>query len=93
MRLGMIMTPMLTGGMQAVSLGDMVMSSVDLMKQYEASAPQEMMLIGKQLLYIERYTKVLAPTYSVVNDPFLMKNIFPEAAAAKAVELGVTFPD
>ncbi len=93
MRLGMIMTPMLTGGMQAVSLGDMVMSSVDLMKQYEASAPQEMMLIGKQLLYIERYTKVLAPTYSVINDPFLMKNIFPEAAAAKAVELGVTFPD
>jgi predicted unusual protein kinase regulating ubiquinone biosynthesis (AarF/ABC1/UbiB family)/predicted transcriptional regulator len=92
-RLGMIMTPMLTGGMQALSLGDMVTASVDLMKQYEASAPQEMMLIGKQLLYIERYSKVLAPTYSVINDAFLMKNIFPDAAAAKAAELGVTFPD
>jgi predicted unusual protein kinase regulating ubiquinone biosynthesis (AarF/ABC1/UbiB family) len=92
-RLGMIIQPMLTGGMQAISLGDLVTSSIDLMKQYGATAPQEMMLIGKQLLYIERYSKVLAPTYSIINDAFLMKNIFPEAAAAKAAQLAVSLPE
>jgi predicted unusual protein kinase regulating ubiquinone biosynthesis (AarF/ABC1/UbiB family) len=84
---------MLAGGMQAISLGDLVTSSIDLMKQYGATAPQEMMLIGKQLLYIERYSKVLAPTYSIINDAFLMKNVFPEAAAAKAAQLGLTLPE
>jgi predicted unusual protein kinase regulating ubiquinone biosynthesis (AarF/ABC1/UbiB family)/CBS domain-containing protein len=93
MRLGMIIQPMLAGGMQAISLGDLVTSSIDLMKQYGATAPQEMMLIGKQLLYIERYSKVLAPTYSIINDAFLMKNIFPEAAAAKAADLAVSLPE
>jgi predicted unusual protein kinase regulating ubiquinone biosynthesis (AarF/ABC1/UbiB family)/CBS domain-containing protein len=92
-RLGLIIQPMLAGGMQAISLGDLVTSSIDLMKQYGATAPQEMMLIGKQLLYIERYSKVLAPTYSIINDAFLMKNIFPEAAAAKAAQLGLTLPE
>ena len=50
------------------------------------------MLIAKQLLYIERYTKGLAPDYQLVRDPFIVKNIFPEAAA-KIAELGVPFPD
>jgi predicted unusual protein kinase regulating ubiquinone biosynthesis (AarF/ABC1/UbiB family) len=93
LRLGMIIQPMLAGGLQAISLGDLVTSSIDLMRQYGGSAPQEMMLIGKQLLYIERYSKVLAPTYSIINDAFLMKNVFPEAAAAKAAQLAVTLPE
>ena len=28
-----------------------------------------------------------------IADPFIMKNIFPEEAARKAEELGVTFPE
>jgi predicted unusual protein kinase regulating ubiquinone biosynthesis (AarF/ABC1/UbiB family)/predicted transcriptional regulator len=92
-RLGLILGPMLAGGFGELSLGDLISSSFDLVKQFGGTAPQELSLIGKQLLYIERYTKVLAPDYQVVGDPFIMKNIFPEEAAAKAKELGVTFPE
>lgn len=92
-RLGMILGPMLMSGLGAVNLGDMIMSAVELMKAFGGTAPQEMMLIGKQLLYIERYTRVLAPDYSVIEDPFIVKNVFPEAAAKRAAELGVEFPE
>ena len=51
------------------------------------------MLIAKQLLYIERYTKGLAADYQLVGDPFLMKNIFPDEAAKKSADMGVPFPD
>ena len=74
------------GGQDAIEI-------IDLVKQFGGTAPQELSLIGKQLLYIERYTKVLAPDYQVIADPFIMKNIFPEEAARKAAELGVPFPD
>lgn len=92
LRLGMILGPMIDGGMANVSLGDLITTSVELMKQYGGTAPRELILIGKQLLYIERYTRVLAPDYSVIQDPFLVKNVFPEEAKAKADELGVAFP-
>jgi predicted unusual protein kinase regulating ubiquinone biosynthesis (AarF/ABC1/UbiB family) len=93
MRLGMILTPMLAGGMAALNISDLVTQSVELMKAYNATAPQELMLVAKQLLYIERYAKVLAPTFVLTADPFIVKNIFPEEAKAKADELGITFPD
>ena len=52
-----------------------------------------LVLFGKQILYIERYLKGMAPGYAMLQDPFLIKNIFPEEAAKKAAELGVDFPD
>ncbi len=92
-RLGLILGPMLAGGFGQLSLGDLIISSFELVRQFGGTAPAELSLIGKQLLYIERYTKVLAPDYLVVADPFLMKNIFPEEAAAKAESIGAAFPD
>jgi predicted unusual protein kinase regulating ubiquinone biosynthesis (AarF/ABC1/UbiB family) len=92
-RLALILTPLLSGGMQALNVSDLVMRSVELMKAYDAAAPQELMLVAKQLLYIERYTKVLAPEYVLTADPFIVKNIFPDEAAAKATALNVTFPE
>jgi hypothetical protein len=44
------------------------------------------------LLYLERYTKALVPDYLMVNDPFLVRNIFPDAALAKAGDLGIQLP-
>jgi predicted unusual protein kinase regulating ubiquinone biosynthesis (AarF/ABC1/UbiB family) len=85
-RIGMILGPMLATGMGSVSLGDLITSCVQLMKDFGGTPPQELMLVGKQLLYIERYTARLAPDYSVVTDPYLVRNVFPEAAAAAGAE-------
>jgi hypothetical protein len=45
------------------------------------------------MLYMERYIKGLAPNWQISADPFLVKNIFPEEAAKKAADDGITFPD
>jgi len=92
-QLGAILGPMLDGGMAALNLGDLVTQSLELMKAYDGTSPQELVLLAKQLLYIERYTKRLAPDYQLVGDAFIMKNVFPEEAAARQAELGEPWPD
>src|SRR3546814_8989618 len=73
-QLGAILGPMLTGGMASLNLGDLITQSMELMKAYDATSPQELVLLAKQLLYIERYTKGLAPDYQLVGDAFIVKN-------------------
>ncbi|HVX18399.1 MAG TPA: AarF/UbiB family protein [Acidimicrobiales bacterium] len=92
-RLGAVMGPVLASGMKDFNISEMVAQSVDMLSAFGGVAPQELMLISKQMLYIERYTTALAPDYVLTTDPFIMKNIFPEEAKAKAAELGVTFPE
>ena len=93
MRLGMLMGPLLTQSIGDINIGELINMSVQLADQYGAQAPKELVLFGKQLLYIERYMKGLAPDYAMLQDPYLIKNIFPEEAAKKAAELGVDFPE
>ncbi len=91
--LNSVLGPMLTDGFGSIDIAELVAASLQMLKTYDASVPQELVLIAKQLLYIDKYTKFLAPDYSITADPFIVKNIFPAEAAAKAAELGVTFPD
>ena len=83
-RLGLVLGSLLDGGLGSISLGEMITSSVELMKDYGGTPPQELMLVGKQLLYIERYTRVLAPDYAVIQDPYLISNVFPDAAGGSS---------
>jgi predicted unusual protein kinase regulating ubiquinone biosynthesis (AarF/ABC1/UbiB family) len=89
----LVMDPLLDQTVGEVSLGELMKQNLELANQFGATAPRELVLITKQLLYFERYAKALAPDYNMARDVYLLKNIFPEAAAAKAAELGVTFPD
>ena len=88
-----VIGPMLTNGFASIDIAQLVVQSLEILKAYNASVPQELALIGKQLLYIDRYTKFLAPDYSITADPFVVKNIFPVEAAAKAAELGISLDD
>ncbi len=92
-RIGLILGPLLDQGMGSVRLGDLITSSVQLMKDFGGTPPQELMLVAKQLLYIERYTARLAPDYAVITDPFLVRNVFPDAAAAYLAAGGAPFPE
>src|SRR3546814_10558795 len=82
-QLGAILGPMLTGGMASLNLGDLITQSMELMKAYDATSPQELVLLAKQLLYIERYTKGLAPDYQLVGDAFIVKNILDRKSVGK----------
>lgn len=91
-RIKLVVAPML-GPTSSMSLGDFILSSLEMMKQYGMTAPRELVLFSKQMLYMERYIKGLAPDWKISSDPFLVKNIFPEDAAKKAADEGITFPD
>lgn len=91
--IAMVMEPMLTQGIGAVSLGDQLKANLELANQYGATAPKELLLVSKQLMYFERYAKTLAPGYVLARDLFLLKNVFPEAVAEAAAERGVTLPE
>ena len=92
MRLSMILGPMLQAGIGGMNLGEMLKMSIDLMDSYGAKGPRELVLIAKQLAYMERYAKGMAPDYRIIQDLYLIKNIFPDAVAAKAAELGIEVP-
>jgi predicted unusual protein kinase regulating ubiquinone biosynthesis (AarF/ABC1/UbiB family)/predicted transcriptional regulator len=93
MRLSMILGPMLQAGIGGMNLGEMLKMSIDLMDSYGARGPRELVLIAKQLAYMERYAKGMAPDYRIIQDLYLIKNVFPEAVASKAAELGIDIPD
>ena len=91
-RLSMILGPMLEAGIGGMNLGEMLKMSIDLMDNYGAKGPRELVLIAKQLAYMERYAKGMAPDYQIIQDLYLIKNVFPDAVAAKAAEQGIELP-
>ncbi|HMK63312.1 MAG TPA: AarF/UbiB family protein [Acidimicrobiales bacterium] len=91
--LNSILGPVLRAGYSSINIGQLVTQSLDLLKAFDAVAPRQLVLIAKQLLYIDRYARHLAPDYTLTSDPLIVKNIFPAEAAAKAAELGVSLDD
>jgi predicted unusual protein kinase regulating ubiquinone biosynthesis (AarF/ABC1/UbiB family) len=83
--------PMMAMRMQDLNFGEMFQQSLDMAEQMgDISAPEELSLLGKQFLYFERYVKGIAPDYTIVSDPYLIKNIFPDEARQKMAELRTT---
>lgn len=91
--LQMASQPVLDAEAEAVDLAELFTTQLDLARQMGVRAPRELMLVAKQLFYFERYMKALAPGYQLGRDLFLIKNIWPEQAAAAARERGITFPE
>ena len=58
------------------TLGDMSYAEIGkqlstLAEAYDVKLPPELVLIGKQFLYVERYMKLLAPKWQMMTDPQL----------------------
>jgi predicted unusual protein kinase regulating ubiquinone biosynthesis (AarF/ABC1/UbiB family) len=58
------------------TLGDMSYAEIGkqlstLADAYDVKLPRELVLIGKQFLYVERYMKLLAPRWQMMSDPQL----------------------
>lgn len=86
--------PMLESSMQDLKFGEMFQQSLDMAEQLgDFQAPEELSLLGKQFLYFERYVKGIYPDYTIVRDPYLVKNIFPEQAAELMARRRVDEPD
>ena len=57
------------------------------------TSPNELVLVIKQLIYIERYITGFDPHDVLLNEPFVIKSNFPEHALRRSAELGVAFPE
>ena len=60
------------------TLGDMSYAEIGkqlstLADAYDVKLPRELVLIGKQFLYVERYMKLLAPKWQMMNDPAVLR--------------------
>ena len=56
-----IFGPLLTDGFGNLDIAALVTQSLELLKLYDATVPRELVLIGKQFLYVERYMVLLPP--------------------------------
>jgi predicted unusual protein kinase regulating ubiquinone biosynthesis (AarF/ABC1/UbiB family) len=88
-QLRFVLEPLATQAAGKVDLGELVQGALTLLAQFGTVAPRQLVLVAKQFLYLERYVKALAPDYVMVQDVLMLKNVFPEEAAARAGELGI----
>src|SRR3546814_7275062 len=56
---------------------DTLLPSTTLFRsRYEVRLPRELVLVAKQMLYFERYAKLMAPDWAILNDPELIGFLF-----------------
>jgi predicted unusual protein kinase regulating ubiquinone biosynthesis (AarF/ABC1/UbiB family) len=64
-------TPLTMTSLGDLSYADIGRQLSTLADAYDVKLPRELVLIGKQFLYVERYMKLLAPKWQMMSDPQL----------------------
>jgi predicted unusual protein kinase regulating ubiquinone biosynthesis (AarF/ABC1/UbiB family) len=64
-------TPLTMSTLGELSYADIGKQLSTLADAYDVKLPRELVLIGKQFLYVERYMKLLAPRWQMMSDPQL----------------------
>jgi predicted unusual protein kinase regulating ubiquinone biosynthesis (AarF/ABC1/UbiB family) len=91
--LGAVFGPLLDAPIARLNSRKITEMLVATARQHSGAAPPELTLFTKQLLYFERYSAALAPDWVLGADPFVLRNIFPAEATARAAALGIELPD
>ncbi|MFJ4657297.1 ABC1 kinase family protein [Nocardia sp. NPDC088792] len=91
-QLAVALGPVLSGSLDKLDLGVVSARLLEFGKRRGASGPQQLMLMGKQLGYFERYAVALAPGWKLGRDLYLFRNVFPAEVAAKLAEDGTEIP-
>ena len=68
--------PIMGKPLSEISYGQVLVDIVRIGTRYEVRLPRELVLVAKQLLYFERYAKLMAPDWNVLNDPELISFLF-----------------
>jgi ubiquinone biosynthesis protein len=71
-----IVEPILTRPLAEISYGELLVDVVRIGTRYHVRLPRELVLVAKQLLYFERYGKIMAPNWAILNDPALIGFLF-----------------
>ena len=71
-----IVEPILGRRLSEISYGQVLIDIVRIGTHYEVRLPRELVLVAKQMLYFERYAKLMAPDWAILNDPDLIGFLF-----------------
>lgn len=71
-----IVEPILSRPLAEISYGELLVDVVRIGTRYHVRLPRELVLVAKQLLYFERYGKIMAPDWAMLNDPALIGFLF-----------------
>lgn len=67
-----LVTPMLELNLADISYGDLFAQVLRVATRHHVRLPRELVLVIKQLVYFERYSKLLAPDYPILADPGIL---------------------
>jgi predicted unusual protein kinase regulating ubiquinone biosynthesis (AarF/ABC1/UbiB family) len=71
-----VVEPILGKPLSEISYGQVLVDIVRIGTRYEVRLPRELVLVAKQMLYFERYAKLMAPDWNILNDPDLIGFLF-----------------
>ena len=71
-----IVEPILAKPLSEISYGEVLIDIVRVGTRYEVRLPRELVLVAKQMLYFERYAKLMAPDWNILDDPELIGFLF-----------------
>jgi predicted unusual protein kinase regulating ubiquinone biosynthesis (AarF/ABC1/UbiB family) len=78
-----IVEPILAKPLSEISYGQVLIDIVRIGTRYEVRLPRELVLVAKQLLYFERYAKLMAPDWNILDDPELIGFLFESVHAER----------
>ncbi|MDP1821108.1 MAG: AarF/UbiB family protein [Acidimicrobiales bacterium] len=79
-----LVAPLLERSLADISYGDLFAQVVRVATRYEVRLPRELVLVIKQLVYFERYSKLLAPDYVLLADPSILVHLLEAGDMASA---------
>ena len=79
-----IVQPILGRPLSEISYGQVLIDIVRIGTRYEVRLPRELVLVAKQMLYFERYAKLMAPDWAILNDPELIGFLFESLESGSA---------
>ena len=82
-----IVEPILGRPLSEISYGQVLIDIVRIGTRYEVRLPRELVLVAKQLLYFERYAKLMAPDWAILADPELLSFLFGDMASGEVGEV------
>ena len=75
--------PMLSGDLGSIKYADLLPAILRVSIRHRMRMPRDFVLITKQMLYFDRYAKVLAPKLNIFRDPRIVTALAMDVMTAR----------
>jgi predicted unusual protein kinase regulating ubiquinone biosynthesis (AarF/ABC1/UbiB family) len=79
--------PMLEGALDSIKYADLIPAIMRVAIKHRMRLPRDFVLVTKQMLYFDRYAKVLAPKLNIFRDPRIVTALAMDVMMASQMQL------